>query len=172
MPGPVFLAGDRLSLRTVTPEDHEFLVRHWNASDVRHGTAVTKPMTAERVETLLNRSDAVHFLPCHSGGPVGFVWLFDIDDVAQRAELGYWIARDERGVGYGTHAAELAVRYAFAERGLRKVSARVFETNDASRQILETLGFEREGCLREHYYADGDHLDAYLYSLLDSEWGA
>jgi len=170
MPGPVFLRGDRLSLRTVEPDDHEFLRRQFNAPDVRHGIAGTEPMAADDLDNWLDSDDVISFLPCTSDGPVGFVWLFDVDDVADRAELGYWIRPDERGVGYGTRAAELAVRYAIRERGLRKVSARVFETNDASRALLERIGFEREGRLRAHYFVDGERVDAFLYGLLASEW--
>jgi len=170
MPGPAFLRGERLSLRTVEPNDRAFVRRHMNAPDVRRGAAVAEPMTAERVDDWLDREELVAFLPCHSDGPVGLVWLDDVDDVADRAELGFWIVPDERGVGYGTHAAELAVRYAFRERGLRKVSARAFEGDEASRAILDGLGFEREGRLREHYYVDGEHVDAELYGLLASEW--
>jgi RimJ/RimL family protein N-acetyltransferase len=165
MPGAAFLTGDRLALTTVTTDDHEFLHEHWNAPAVRHGFARHEPRTREDFAAFLDRDDAVHFLVCRGETPVGFLWLFNVDDVAGRAELGYWVRPDEQGQGYATEAAALGLRYAFAERGLHKVLARVFETNDASRRVLENLGFEREGTLRDHYFVDGERVDATIHAV-------
>lgn len=171
MPGPVFLRGERLSLRTVESEDHDFVRRHWNRPDIRHGTNRYTPITRGQLTDRFASEDydEIHFLPCDDGDPVGFLWLFRIDDVAGRGELGYWVCADERGKGYATEAAELGVRYAFDERGLQKVIARVFEGNDASMCVLEKAGFQREGCLRDHYFVDGEHVNTYLYGLLAAD---
>ncbi|WP_435177806.1 GNAT family N-acetyltransferase [Halorussus sp. AFM4] len=171
MAGAAFLRGDRLTLRTVEPADYEFVHRHWNDPEVRRGFARSTPRTREDVAEFFEESDdeSVHFVACVDGERVGFVWLFEIDDVAGRAELGYWVAPDEQGNGYATELADLAVRYAFDDRGLRKVSARVFEWNDASRRVLERTGFRQEGHLRDHYYVDGERVDASLYGLLRTE---
>lgn len=48
--------------------------------------------------------------------------------------------------------------------------ARVFEHNDASIRVLEKLGFQQEGCLREHAYIRGAYRDTYLFGLLADEW--
>lgn len=168
MPGPVYLSNDRLTLRTVEPEDSGFIRSHWNDPDLRHWFAKSDPIDGERLADFLDAdSTAVHFLPCRDGDPVGFVWLFRIDDVAGRGEIGYWIRPEEQGNGYATEAAELGLRYAFDERGLHKVMARVFEGNTPSRRVLEKLGFEEEGHLSEHYYVDGQYVDAYLFGLLN-----
>lgn len=170
MPGPAFRHGDGLSLRTVEPEDHDFVYRHWNRPAIRRGFARHAPRSREQVAEFFEDSDdAVHFLACRDDDPVGFVWLFRIDDVAGRAELGYWVVPDEQGNGHATEIARLAVEYAFDERGLHKVLARVLDWNDASARVLEKVGFRQEGRLRDHYYVDGERVDADLYALLDSE---
>ena len=169
MPGPAYLSSDRLSLRTVEPEDREFLQDHWNAPALRHWFAKADPVDRERLSDFLETEGAVHFLPCRDGEPLGFVWLFRIDDIAGRGEIGYWIRPEEQGRGYATEAAELGLGYAFDERGLHKVVARVFEGNTPSRRVLEKLGFEEEGRLRDHYYVDGEYVDAHLFGLLADE---
>ena len=170
MPGPIYLEGERLALRTVEPEDEGFARRHWNDPELRRWFGKHEPMDRERIEGFFETgADEVHFLPCRGGEPVGLLWLFRIDDVAGRGEIGYWIRPDEQGNGYATEAAELGLRYAFDERGLHKVMARVFEGNTPSRRVLEKSGFEEEGHLREHYYVDGEYLDAYLFGLLDDD---
>lgn len=183
MPGAAFLHGDRLALHTVTEADYEFLHDHWNDPDVRHGFARYQPQRPSDFAEYVDDEDTVPFVICVAdqqeatesasgrprAEPVGFLWLFDVEDVLGRAQLGYWIAPDEQRQGYATEAAELGVRYAFDERGLHRVMARVFVTNDASRRVLEKVGFEREGTLRDHYYVDGKHVDAHVYGLLDDD---
>lgn len=170
MPGPAFLHGDSLTLRPVETEDHGFVYRHWNRPTIRCGFARHTPRSREQIAAFFEDSDdAVHFLACRDDEPVGFVWLFGIDEVASRVELGYWVVPDEQGNGYATEIARLAVEYAFDQRGLHKVLARVLDWNDASARVLEKLGFRREGRLREHYYVDGERVDADLYALLATE---
>lgn len=167
MPGPVYLRGDQLTFRPVESEDKKFIQRYWNAPELRHWFAKSDPVTHDDVTDFLDtEEEEVHFLPCQDGDPVGFLWLFQIDDIASRAEIGYWIRPEDQGQGYATEAAELGLRYAFNERGLHKVMARVFEENTPSRRVLEKLGFEVEARLRDHYYIDGEYVDTYLFGLL------
>lgn len=169
MPGPIVFTGDQLTLRTVRSDDEAFLRRHWNDPDLRRWFGKARPTDAERLSALLDADDTIPFVPCREGDPVGFVWLFDIDNVAGRGELGYWITPAEREQGYATAAAALAVQYAFRERRFHKVVARVFDGNTPSRRVLETLGFEQEGVFRDHYFLEGEYVDAFLYGLLAEE---
>lgn len=75
----------------------------------------------------------------------------------------------EQDRGYGTEAAELGLMYAFDDRGLEKVSARVLEGNERSKRNPKSLGFQKEGHLLDHYYIDGEPLDAHLYALLAAD---
>ena len=171
MPGAAFRSGDRLSLRTVEPEDYAFVHEHWTAPPIRYATNQYKPRSvAETGEVIEDAGiDTVYFLPCVDDVRVGFIWLFHVDDGAGRAEVGYWIAGEHEGNGYATEALRLAVAYAFDDRRLHKVMARVFEWNDASRRVLEKVGFEHEARLREHYYVDGEYVDADLYGLFEDD---
>lgn len=170
MPGARFLSGDRLTLRTIGPDDYGFIHDHWNEPSIRYGAPMPMPISQDDVAALVeDEDDVTPFLPCVDGEPVGYVMLFDVDEQASHGELGYWIVADERGKGYATEAAELCLDHGFNDRGLHKVFARVFETNDASIRVLERLDFQREGRLREHYYVNGEHRDMYLYGLLRSE---
>jgi RimJ/RimL family protein N-acetyltransferase len=170
MPGAVFLRGERLCLRTIAPEDYEFVHKHWNDPSIRYGAPMPTPFSKGEIGGFVeNADDAVQFLPCDDGSPVGYVMLFDIEKEAGHGELGYWIVPDERGNGYATEAADLCLKHAFDDRGLHKVLARVFEGNDGSIRVLEKLGFEQEGLLREQHYVDGKYADMRLYGLLASE---
>ena len=62
-----------------------------------------------------------------------------------QAELGYWIGRPYWGHGYATAAARLATDLAFRDLGTERLIAMCLETNDASRRILEKIGFRFTG---------------------------
>ena len=54
---------------------------------------------------------------------------------------------------------------------LRKLLAMVHVDNIASCRLLERLGFQREGLLREHYLIEGEPVDEVLYGLLRPDFG-
>jgi RimJ/RimL family protein N-acetyltransferase len=159
MPGPVFLRGEAVDLHVVSEADHPFLARNWNDPTVRPGfggaTVMDEQAVTEHVEGLAEGDEGEIFLACADGDPVGEGFLFDLDPQRDRVELGYWIAPDAQGQGYATETAELLVEYAFAERRLNRVVARVLAFNDGSRRVLENVGFEHAGRFREDYCPSG-----------------
>lgn len=170
MPGSTFLSGDRLTLCTVAPGDYPFLEALHNEPETRRQAGISLPWSEADVAELVEESeDAVTFLACRDGDPVGSVVLSEIDTQARTAEIGYLVSPGERGNGYATEAAELCLRHAFDDRDLHRVWARVNEGNDASVRVVEKLGFQREGTLREHEYADGERVDVHVYGMLAPE---
>jgi len=173
MPGGTFLAGDRVALRTVEEEDLPFLRDHRNDPATRRPMTFDRPTNMaqqrDRFEDLYDGDDVV-LLACVDGEPVGHVALFHVDDSAGHAEVGYWLTPDEQGNGYATEAVSLLLDYAFAERRLHRVRARAIETNEASRALLERLGFTHEGVQRDEEYVGGEHVDTHLFGLLAREW--
>lgn len=168
MPGPEFLEGDRLSLHLVEPEDHEFIYRNWMGLR-RQPDVMVQPWSEEQVTEWVSADDSNHFIACQDGDSVGHAVLLDIDWENRRGELGYLIIAEEQGKGYATEAADLCLTHAFDELGLHKVWAKVQGDHDASKRVLEKLGFKEEGVMRDRYYAYGDYVDNYRYGLLKSE---
>lgn len=170
MPASTYLRGDTVELRTITPDDYPFLLEYGNDPAIRHGVPAPTPISEADLVEFIEDDHSVQFLACRAGTPVGFVFLFDIDQSRDHAEIGYWIAPDEQGNGYATEAAALCLEHAFDDRGLHKVLARVFEHNDASMRVLETLGFQQEGRLREQDYVRGQYRDTHLFGILADEY--
>ena len=166
MPGPVFRTDGRVELRSIEPDDYGYLATNWNRQDIRRMTDGQEPWSHDGVASFVESDDVVGLLICRDGEPVGFCWLFHRDQVNRTAALGYWIAPDARGNGYATAAVELIAAYARDELDLRKLTARVFEGNGASEQVLENAGFKREGCLRAQYLVAGEYRDARLFGSL------
>ncbi|MDI7740596.1 GNAT family protein [Lysinibacillus fusiformis] len=73
----------------------------------------------------------------------------------QRAEIGYFIDKNEWGKGYATEVAALMIEYGFEKLGLERIYGHCMSRNSASRKVMEKLGFKFEGTLR-HAIKKGD----------------
>jgi len=70
----------------------------------------------------------------------------------QRAELGYWIGKPFWARGYCTEAARLVVRYGFEDLGLNRIAAHHMSRNPASGRVLEKIGMQHEGRLKQYVH--------------------
>jgi RimJ/RimL family protein N-acetyltransferase len=78
--------------------------------------------------------------------------------------------RDFWGKGYGTDAMKVALRYAFAELNLRRVTLNVYEYNPRAIRCYEKLGFQHEGRVRRHLNREGRRWDLIYMGITKEEW--
>lgn len=173
MPGPIFLKGERITLRTIEREDLDFEVRHRNNSRIRRPLTLPDPINREQAESIFERrvksDDSTSLWICTDEQMVGKVSLFDMNETHGTSEIAYWLVPDVWRNGYASEAVNLMVGYAFNERRLHKVIAHVLVDNEASQSVLERAGFEREGHLRDSRYVEGKHQDVFRYGLLATD---
>ena len=87
------------------------------------------------------------------------------------ARLSVYVGpRESRGSGIGVSGMYLALRNAFAERGLHKVWLTVHSRNSRAICAYANLGFEVEGVLRDGFLLDGERLPALYMGLLRSDF--
>lgn len=173
MPGSTFLRGERITLRPIESDDAEFLAETINHPDVWGNLSLYEPMSVQQERDWIDHvadEDDVHLLICADGDPVGTIGLNRINTAWGVAEMGYYVHPDAQRRGYATDAARRMVRYAFEDQRLHKVYANVYTHNDASRRVLESVGFQREGVFREHAYVRGERVDVHRYGLLVDEF--
>lgn len=87
-----------------------------------------------------------------------------------RAGIGYDIAQAYWNRGYMTEALRAFVRYGFEQLNVNRIEALVMLENDASARVLEKLGFEREGVLREYGFWKNQFWDLQMFALLKRAW--
>ena len=63
-------------------------------------------------------------------------------------------------------ALNLLLKDLFARTTLRRIEAHCAIQNEGSIKVLERLGFQREGLLRDYFVLDGQTVDNYLYAIL------
>lgn len=102
---------------------------------------------------------------------VGNCGLSDIDLKRLKAQLWVYVA-EERGKGVGTAAVRRLLARAFDGLNLEKVYLRVLVTNPRAREFYGRLRFVEEGRLRHDTRHERKFIDAYLFSVLASEFSA
>ena len=75
-----------------------------------------------------------------------------------------------RGKGIAAEAACLLLHHAFSEWGIHKIKATLLAENTSSLRFHQSLGFAKEGFLREEVYIGGFYRDVILCGLLSSEF--
>ena len=155
-----------------------FIEWRYQALSVRHNPlkAMTRQEIAQMLEAAgselkeLRRYENYRWFVGFENEVVGSVSLKNISHSMGYAEIGYGIAESHHRRGIATAAVRLLVDKVFAETALRRLIAFVHDENQASRRVLEKLGFQEEGLLREHYMINGEPKDEIIYGLLRREW--
>ena len=102
---------------------------------------------------------------------IGLLGLDGVEWVAGNTWIGIGLGeREYWGKGYGTDAMKVAVRFAFLELNLHRVSLDVFEYNPRAIHCYEKAGFRHEGRARGVLNRDGRRWDLIYMSILRSEW--
>lgn len=103
---------------------------------------------------------------------IGTITFFNLDAVAHRAEIGFALGRAHWGMGYMQEALQAALGYGFNELDFRRFEADVDPRNLPSIRLLERVGFQKEGYLRERWLVPDQTQDAVFYGLLKREWNS
>jgi len=100
-----------------------------------------------------------------SGEKLGSIGIKIVNHEAKIAEVGFMMKPSAQGKGYASEALSLLKSYALEELRLNKLSAICTVHNAGSYKLLEKLGFEREGCLRQNTLINNKLVDDYVYGL-------
>ncbi|MEG4004568.1 GNAT family protein [Microcoleus sp. Pol11C1] len=100
-------------------------------------------------------------------GTCGFVeWSM----THSRAEIGYALSRNYWGEGYMSEAVNAVIEFGFREMLLNRILARCEVSNIASARVMEKVGMQLEGILRQHLFVKDRYWDLKLYSILREEF--
>ncbi len=105
-------------------------------------------------------------------GLIGTVTLADWSKQNRRAEIGFMLHPLHWGKGYAGEAVCAVLAFAFGPFDLHRIEADVDPRNAASVRLLERLGFQYEGRLRDRWFTYGEWSDSLLYGLLRADFDA
>ncbi|MFC4439622.1 MULTISPECIES: GNAT family N-acetyltransferase [Natrialbaceae] len=180
MPGARIQRGERVTLRTLEDEDLPFLQRAYANPELRYPLGAPL-QNRDQLEAWLEDDDADRFLVCLDEddaddgtldeGSTRRIGAVTVEDAAwRRPDLTYWLLPDVHGEGYGREAVSQLIDYVFRTYDVPGVGAVAYDFNDASRGLLESLGFTEEGRIRKDRFVDGNYRDTIRYGLLREKW--
>ena len=87
-----------------------------------------------------------------------------------QADIGYEFSPEHWGKGYTTEAAQAMVQFGFTTFHLHRIWSWCISENRGSARVLEKLGMQLEGRLRENEYFKDRWWDTLIYGMLASDW--
>lgn len=131
--------------------------------------------TRRYIEVMLKReAEGTHLYSSvvekHTDAVIGTAMIFNFDNKANKAEVGYVLNKHHWGKGYGRELVALMSNFAFSSLKLHKLHAVLVDANIGSARILEKNQYELEGRLKDHYFIENTYYDALLFGkILTSE---
>ena len=181
---PLLITGSKFRLRPLAASDVDDL---WPlVSDPKLPVHMSWKAHADRAETAMFIQNQVEALAAgktinwaieidgKAGGLVtlaGITWQFSTDWRVDRAELGYWLGPAHWGQRLMSEAALHATKFGFETLGLHKITVGHMDGNQASKRIIEGLGFRYLGLRLEDAWKDGAWQHHHRYELTAGEWG-
>lgn len=169
----VFCESNRLCLRQVEPSDSLLLARWKNDSLVRKmstglDAVITQENEEQDIRSSLEKGQAYCIITVKgTGKPIGYVRADWMDDTRKSAWLRFGLG-EERGKGYSKEALRAFVGELFRQ-GIHRIDAEVYSFNEASRRVLQYVGFIHEGTRREAHFQEGRFYDVLVYGMLSSD---
>tara|TARA_R110002124_G_scaffold48028_5_gene142230 strand:+ start:5201 stop:5815 length:615 start_codon:yes stop_codon:yes gene_type:complete len=140
------------------------------ASDDLTRNAFRRRIRRYQQETREGQAHALFIFRKHDEQLVGGLNLSNIRrGVTQAANLGYWMGESFAGQGYMSAAVRSTLPFAFNSLGLHRVEAACIPDNLRSINLLQRLGFQREGFAREYLCIDGRWRDHVLFAILKKD---
>jgi ribosomal-protein-alanine N-acetyltransferase len=97
---------------------------------------------------------------------LGTVGLNEISRDHGRAEIAYDLDPRHCGRGLATEAASAVIYWAHTVLGLQRVQATVLDSNILSIAVLERVGMQREGLIRQYRRVRGQARDYWMYAAI------
>lgn len=89
-----------------------------------------------------------------------------------RAEMGYAISRKYWNQGYMSEAVNAIMEFGFREMLLNRIQAKCKVSNIGSARVMEKVGMQLEGILRQQIFVKGEYWDLKIYSILREDFFA
>ncbi len=150
-------------------QDSEFQ-RLWDSEvALRYNPAQVKTF----IEDALGKAHMFMIERLEDGRKIGEVEIAGFNWTVGNGWVGIGIGeRDLWGMGYGTDAMRILLRYAFEELNLKRVTLNVFDVNPRGIASYEKVGFRHEGVIPGGLLIAGKRRDIVYMGILRREWEA
>ena len=150
----MMLTNGNIVLRALEPDDVELLYQWENDVTVWRVSNTHAPLSRFILASYIKSADRDIWeskmlrlvIEDEDKNPVGTIELFDFEPYHSRVGLGIMIYdKEKRRKGIAKQAVELMTDYALSELGLAQLFVNIAESNEASLNLFQKLGFELVG---------------------------
>lgn len=171
------IATQRLSMSKVSEQDFDVMVAHEQNAKLMHYIRPVEALseTEEKIQKCIaswqgkEKEWVMMTVKLIASDTVIGMVCFNIESYEhQRIEMGYRFDENYHGQGYGFEAAKALFDYLNHKIKPHKITAYCYAKNIASVAILNKLGMQQEGSLRQHALIAGQWHDELIFGKLIS----
>ena len=164
----------RAALRRATTRDLDAILRIYNEGiEDRLATLEIDSKTRDEIEQWWTQHDERYAVVVAEIGDAVVGWA-SLNRFSHRcahaaiADLSVYVARSQRGRGFGTSLLE-ALEVAAGKGNFHKIVLHALDDNEAGKRLYRRSGFAEVGVFREHGMLDGRYVDVVaMEKLLES----
>lgn len=104
------------------------------------------------------------------GRIIGVIGIFNIDNINEKAEVGYWIGKKYRKLGLMFEAERKILNFAFKRLKINKMYGDSRIENKGSNKLFKKFGFRKIGTKEEEFIKKGKKMDVYAWELLKKHY--
>lgn len=162
----ILIEGRRLRLRQATLNDLDYIMKLQYAPENLKFIVPFDEDYHREILTCAAKMDVI-IEEIYTGLAVGYFMLRELDSPC--AEFTHVII-EKKGIGYGREAMKLLLEWTFEIKKFHRVWIDCKEYNSVALHLYESLGFVREGVLREIILTDGVWENLIVLGMLDREY--
>jgi len=98
--------------------------------------------------------------------PIGYGQINHIDYLNHSCEVGFCVAPEFQGRGYGKILTKKIINYTIEELKMHRVYLEVFRINKRAIKLYEKIGFKKEGILRDKIFKNKKFHDVLIMSII------
>ncbi|MCA0928196.1 GNAT family N-acetyltransferase [Ruegeria profundi] len=163
---------EKADLEVISPwfQEIEDLGRFDRTSRVPLNLAQTEDAWRDAFNPSGNSGKCWFVVQSESGEILGMSGLEAISPINRDAVIAMFVAKSARRLGLGIRATALLGDFAFRQLGLNRLTSYYRQDNTISRDLVERMGCQVEGVLRQAWYSDGTFHDMVVVGLLRQDW--
>ncbi len=171
------LKRDNIELRSVEPDDVEFLLEMENDSNLWHVSNTHNPFSRFDIEQYVLLADKdiysakqLRFIIDYMGDgktkSIGAIDIFDFDAHNKRAGIGISIIENERKRGYAGITLDILIKYIFTHLNLHQIYCNIGEDNKESISLFKGRGFIQAGIKKNWNLRNNVWKDELFFQLI------
>ena len=169
------ITGEKVFLRPVELEDSRILSAWLNDRETNKNLDIIYPLSKRYADNFTLEAEGenkkVFIIDDEQYKPIGLVIIDKIKWEYSHCEVGIAIyKKDKRRQGYGKDALKTLLDFIFNNMNLNLVYLNVLEENIPAINLYKSLGFVKEGTLRNRCFRDGKYHNVISMSLLREEF--